>query len=311
MKTRIRKYCNGSILLGLILILSCSSDDYRTGFLAIKEFPDRQEDFSMWQLDQFHGEVQMGYILRTDDGNIIVVDGGLGQFSGIIEKYISKLGKHVHTWLITHPHKDHAGVLMETIKKKKIKIDRIIHSELNLELVEKYEPQALEFIKEYQDILSASGILVIDAKLGDNYMLGKGVELNILGVRNETILINMVNNSSLVFKIKSSSKSVLFLGDLGVQGGNTVLSNFSVEQVKSDYVQMAHHGQDGVDKSFYEAVSPQYAMWPTPGWLWENNLEGKGFNSGTWKTLSVRDWMQDLKITRNYVAGLEGTIQLD
>ena len=200
---------------------------------------------------------------------------------------------------------------METIRKKKIKIDRIIHSDLKLELVEKYEPQTLEFIKEYQDILSASGILVIDAKLGDNYMLGKGVELNILGVRNETILINMVNNSSLVFKIKSSSKSVLFLGDLGVQGGNTVLSNFSVEQVKSDYVQMAHHGQDGVDKSFYEAVSPQYAMWPTPGWLWENNLEGKGFNSGTWKTLSVRDWMQDLKITRNYVAGLEGTIQLD
>jgi hypothetical protein len=74
---------------------------------------------------------------------------------------------------------------------------------------------------------------------------------------------------------------------------------------------MAHHGQAGVNRSFYEAVDAHFALWPTPKWLWNNQLAGKDVNSGTWKTLEVRQWMVELGIKKSYVSGLDGTIQID
>ena len=43
----------------------------------------------------------------------------------------------------------------------------------------------------------------------------------------------------------------------------------------------------------------------------ENNIEAKGFNSGPWKTLIVKNWMDELRIAKNIVAGIEGTSQID
>jgi hypothetical protein len=77
------------------------------------------------------------------------------------------------------------------------------------------------------------------------------------------------------------------------------------------YVQMAHHGQAGVSREFYAAVQPRFAFWPTPLWLWDNNFGLRGPNTGTWKTLTVREWMKELGVEHNYVAGIEGTVQID
>jgi hypothetical protein len=141
--------------------------------------------------------------------------------------------------------------------------------------------------------------------------LDAGVKLSVLGVENPNILVNHINNSSLVFKIESNSKSVLFTGDLGVEGGNRILDRTEIEKLRSTHVQMSHHGQDGVSQQFYQTVLPKVALWPTPKWLWENDLEARGYNSGPWKTLIVRSWMDQLNIAEHIVAGIEGTTQID
>ncbi len=110
-----------------------------------------------------------------------------------------------------------------------------------------------------------------------------------------------VNNSSAVWRVDGGGKSVLFLGDLGVEGGKKLLAGPSRSRLEADYVQMAHHGQQGVSEEFYKAVKPKCCLWPTPGWLWEND-RGKGRNSGPWKTLEVRAWMEKLNVQKHYVA---------
>ena len=102
-------------------------------------------------------------------------------------------------------------------------------------------------------------------------------------------------------RLSGQRKSVLFTGDLGVEGGEKLLGGPYRDRLKSDYVQMAHHGQNGVTEAFYIAVSPKYCLWPTPGWLW-NNDSGSGVNSGQWKTLEVRQWMRKLNVRKHYVA---------
>jgi beta-lactamase superfamily II metal-dependent hydrolase len=276
----------------------------------MKSFPDRKEDFSMWQLNAFDQHVQMGYIIRTDNGKIVVIDGGGIEQAHYLERILKMLGGNVDSWIITHPHYDHSGAFLKLIESNSINIKRLYHSELNNSWVNMVEPDFANKHRRYKEIVASSNIPVEDLTAGEELMLDMGVKLICLGAKNEDIKENAVNNSSLVFKIVSLKKSILFLGDLGVKGGEKLLKSIKKDEIKADYVQMAHHGQHGVDENVYKAISPNYALWPTPSWLWFND-NGNGGNSGNWKTLEVRKWMQALNIKENYVSGLDGTIQID
>ena len=95
-------------------------------------------------------------------------------------------------------------------------------------------------------------------------------------------------------------QSILFLGDLGVEGGRRVMEKVSADKLKADYLQMAHHGQNGVDRAFYERVNPTVCLWPTPDWLWNNN-QGKGDDTGPYNTISTRAWVHEMGVKQHHV----------
>ena len=298
-----------TLMVAFTLIYCSKTEDYEP--LSIQIQHNRQQDFSLWQLGAFFEEVQMGYLLRTDEGNIIVIDGGGTASAPILQSYLKQLGGRVHTWIITHPHTDHMNALLEILNDKAIGIDRILHVALEDAWVLENEKVNYDTYKRYVNVLEISNVPKIDVVQGDRFMLGDGINLEVLGTGNPDIAVNAINNSSMAFKISSKSKSVLFLGDLGELGGNALLNSKAIDILKSDYVQMAHHGQRGVSKEFYAAVNAKYALWPTPKWLWNNQLAGKAEGTGTWKTMEVRAWMNELNIQKNYVSGLIGTVQID
>lgn len=88
-----------------------------------------------------------------------------------------------------------------------------------------------------------------------------------------------------------------------------MLKSKYAEQLPSDYVQMAHHGQRGVSELFYRCVKPSGCFWPTPDWLWANDA-GKGYDTGPWETVRVREWMHNLNVQHHYVMAT-GLQQID
>ena len=54
-------------------------------------------------------------IMKCDDKNI-VVDGGTKEDSNNLQQYIKDAGGTVNAWFITHPHKDHAGAIIDIIE---------------------------------------------------------------------------------------------------------------------------------------------------------------------------------------------------
>ena len=100
------------------------------------------------------------------------------------------------------------------------------------------------------------------------------------------------------FFVKFPQRKVLFLEDLAVEGGRRLVADYGA-RLQCDIVQMAHHGQDGVERAFYEVVRPKICLYNAPDWLWDCDNDG-GKGSGQWKTLETRRWMEELGAQANY-----------
>lgn len=81
-----------------------------------------------------------------------------------------------------------------------------------------------------------------------------------------------VNSTSVVLKMIYGGHTVLFLGDAANDTGNKLLRAYSDEELKCEYVQLAHHGQWGPNQKFYDRIGApdSIRLWPTPIWVWDN-----------------------------------------
>lgn len=270
---------------------------------------ESKESCTVWQLpNQTHVQM-MSYVIQTAKGKLIVIDGGVSGDAPYLADFLRTRGGHVAIWFLTHPHRDHVHAPARILKEyPEVTVDTFAGSFCAAEWIRR-EGTAREY-QDYVDFMDAFGEAErgIEAfKVGDCVDID-GVSIEVLGVRNPEITENPINNSSLVLRISDSSKSMLFLSDLGEEAGEKLLANTPAEKLQCDYVQMSHHGQQGVNEAFYRVVDPKYCLWPTPDWLWDND-DGNGPDSGPWKTLEVRKWMDDLSVEAHLV-GFEGLIEI-
>lgn len=237
-------------------------------------------------------------VIKTAQGGLVVVDGGWEGDSERLAHTIRANGGRVKAWLITHPHADHAGALGMLLRDGAlgIVIEKIYCSLADPQWYQDHgmgDPGiADELLAEFQRLPAGT------VENG----IGKGTEIATddvtITVMNDRGVypVNSVNNSCIVYKMRIQGKSILFLGDLGREAGEQLLRDAGADGLKSDIVQMAHHGQGGVGRDVYAAIAPETCLWATPEWLW-NNDSGAGYDSGPWKTLKTRAWMEELGVT--------------
>jgi len=262
------------------------------------------KSYTLWQLPPRTHTQNMAYVVRTHDGKVIVIDGGNAGDAEYLKGFLAPLGNNVDAWFISHPHPDHVDALTVILNDLgQLEIDKIYGSMPSLDWVAEHEPKPASHIttvRNFYQAVKKQAQTVHELQLGQTLQFG-GLQIQVLGIKNPEITENAINNSSIVLRFSDKHKSVLFTGDLGVQAGQKLMKTKYAAQLKSDYVQMAHHGQAGVDRDFYEAVAAKACLWPTPVWLW-NNDKGTGKGSGPWSTLTVRQWMDELGIKKHYVS---------
>ncbi|RLD12203.1 MAG: hypothetical protein DRI44_01435 [Chlamydiae bacterium] len=265
--------------------------------------------FSLWQLPTEKDSIILSYVIKTDKGKLIVIDGGWLDDGEFLKNFLKAHGGHIQSWFLTHCHDDHIGALSWILTNKAdIVIDNIYAAFPPLDWIKTNSPGTVSTVEIFQAALTNAGRATITPHAGDTFDIDD-VHIEILNDYDLAITRNCINNSSILIKISDPSKSVLFLGDFGKIGGTNLLTNIDREKLKADYVQMAHHGQNGVGKTFYKIINPKYCLWPTPSWLWDNDI-GRGFNSGIWRTIEVRKWMKELNVISNYVASFTSSPQL-
>lgn len=261
-----------------------------------------QNTVTLTQLAGQSSRQMMGYLLRTKNGKLIVIDGGTKEDAIQLLEQIQENGGKVDAWFLTHAHDDHVGAFTQIINTTNtIEIGNIYVSTNDLTWYEEQEPLRAEFTKEFLQTLDRKDLKekVIQPSLNQKIEID-GIQVEILGIKNPEITENAGNEQSMVIKFKVGNKSILILGDTGIKSSEKLIKT-QRKKLKSDIVQMAHHGQAGATKQLYQMIQPTICLWPTPEWLWNNDV-GKGKGMGPWKTLETRTWMEELKVKKNYVA---------
>ena len=264
--------------------------------------------WSMYMYTNRTTDIMLSTLFRSPSGKLVMIDGGWGADGEFLLGELRRFGGVVDTWYLTHAHGDHYRALGEILKigsrgrSPSLKIGRVIHDFLPLDFIAETERGCVPHVKEFLADLAKSGVKVERPAPGKVYRFGEGLTFECLNGYDLSMRRDAVNNSSICYRVENGDKSILVTGDIAGDMGDRLLKTLPPEKLKADVCFLSHHGQAGAKKSFYAAVKPEICIWPTPQWLWDNDLGAvNGPGSGPFLTNYTKCWMQDLGVKRQFL----------
>ena len=229
----------------------------------------------------------MQYAIRLSDGKFILIDGGVDHDAdrARLYRYLCERAEGerpvIAAWLFTHGHYDHVALAAHfmTEYRDAVTIERILY---NIPAGDfngydaggvdgEYEEKWFEAVKLHPNAL------LHEVKTGEIFSFsGATVEVITSAEDRYPDPPTNRNQTSAVFKLTfESGRSFLVLGDaMGERLVNLIDPAFPVfcpeEKLKSDILQVAHHGlacaaaeQYEAVRELYRRIAPSVAFWPT------------------------------------------------
>lgn len=217
----------------------------------------------------------MSYIFRLSDGRFLLIDGGWNT-PGIAERLVADLyrlsgGKkpEIAAWIFTHAHVDHIGAFFDVSAQfaDRVTLDAVIYSfPGESRLAEMGDWFVEPFVRNFDKTIAAFGdVTVYKARTGQRYHFA-GLDLEILFTFEDYKMprpLQNFNDTSLVFRIRTEGQTWMFLGDVAESGAPILAARYG-SLLKSDIVQVAHHGYPGGTDELYDLIAAPIVLWPAP-----------------------------------------------
>lgn len=283
----------------LVLEADKKQDDKmdKFGYQLVKEekgyliYKDMLTD-GTWMITEYAsvtGNQSMFYTIVSEDGKLIIVDGGWDMDEELVRSVVASHGNTVDVWIGSHFHGDHIGALTKILANPSgITINEVWRPEMD-------ESTYSSFAQYWDSVELCNEFLALTDGMDNVKKLNAGDELEIDNLKikvfsafdKEKEYTYDGNNCGLVFKVSGNTESMLFCCDGG--GGTIVadIKNTYGEQVKADYIQMGHHGNGGFPKEFYELVNPKVAFFDAPDALFNDT-------TGQYTSRDNRKIMEDI-----------------
>ena len=235
------------------------------------------------------GDMGTSIVIQLEDGSFVLIDGGRGntnyqEDSTALWNFLSSKApageKPRITWLVTHIHTDHRALFQKFIPTYKDKI--------NLELLVWNMPDFNEIHANYApdwqegDNKPASNYAapvntltelvktnfpntpIYTCHSGEKLYL-PGCEIEILTCHEDYYLNNFrwINDTSLACRVTMQGKTMMVFGDATHSVSNTILTPAYGNYIKSDILQVTHHGNGEGTLATYKAVDPDICLWTT------------------------------------------------
>ena len=197
-------------------------------------------------------------LIQTPEYHNILIDAGPD--SRAVDQLGKQLGffdKTIDLFILTHPHCDHYGGVLDVMQKYEIK-------KVLLTGVSTKDPVYLSFL----DMTKAKGIKLIFIQNHQDMQIGPNLYLDILYPFKDQGLVGQdthnKNNTSIVARLISRTELgwgslVMLTGDAEIEEEKEIL--LSGQDVTSDVLKVGHHGsRTATSDVFLTAVSPSKAV---------------------------------------------------
>lgn len=220
-------------------------------------------------------EMGEGYIVRLPDGRFIIQDGGYEGDDRVYNTLRELVGNEeivIAAWFISHPHADHYPAFTDFIKKHSsdsdVTVERVIHNYGHIDMLTtsaKYvDPIPVADVLAFYDTLKnyAPDIPVFKAHTGQLISFGSAT-VEILYTVEDIIPepITNPNDSSMVIRIKIGEDSLILLNDTCYASG-PIIHDLWGAYLKTDIVQIAHHGMWPSVESIYHDIAGEVVLVP-------------------------------------------------
>lgn len=250
----------------------------------------------------------MGVIIKTKSNKIIVIDGGHEEETDRFIKILCEItGEEVPTvdgWLFSHLHSDHFGVYCKMCEQEKYRGKVNIKNVYCNFLGEDYNKTKLDLGTPIS--VFADEILNSDKTLGAKINIVKegdilsfdDINFEVLHVPNPAYQKDMnINDTSVVYKMTcEEGQSVMFLGDAECVCDKDLIEN-KAEKLKSDIVQVGHHGCGSVSPLCYKMIGAWASIWTIGERFWYGD-SGDGINTYTPGVERYRIWLNEVGIKK-------------
>jgi len=248
LKRDLRKIFNNTVLVVLLLAAVAI-------FLALVSRPDRL--LHVYFCDVGQGDA---ILIKTPQNHQILVDGGPDK--RVLNCLSKALPFYDHTLdlvVLTHPHADHVGGLVEVLRTYQVK-----------NIIFWHNPYKSADYQEFVDLIRQRRIQNFTVVGGDILALDQqtraevwyplsGEELGLLGTPIDPYDGEDVNDSSIVFRLVCGKFEALLTGDAPEMVQKLLLRQGIVSE--ADILKVAHHGaKDGSDEGFLKKANPELAI---------------------------------------------------
>ncbi|MBQ8408833.1 MAG: hypothetical protein IJY39_08220 [Clostridia bacterium] len=208
----------------------------------------------------------MGYFIRLADGSFIIFDGG--HYEDTDDSYAllcrlngSEENIRIRAWFITHSHGDHFRMFSQFSKDyaDKVQLDTLYYCAVVDE--PNRDPYLNGTVKT--DLARFEGAKAVQIHTGMAFDFAD-VRVEILCSPDQVyknVETDDFNESSVVSRVISEEGSIIINGDIGVNGCSFMMDCYG-EALKSDMVQMAHHGLETSPVAYYDLISPSTVFIP-------------------------------------------------
>lgn len=225
-------------------------------------------------LGQSNSRIGLGILYRLPDGRFVVFDGGDNYNKDIVYNAMKAQSVDgsikVAAWFLSHAHGDHHDAFMEFVNKHgNITIENIVFNyaskQAYLNMTKTDENTSNDSMTTVRNFISSKlpNAKIIKAHAGQIFYFG-GCPFEILYTHEDFAPTNFeyLNDSSLIVRATVSGKKILMLADATYTIGAVLVSTYG-EYLKSDMVQLAHHGQYASYYRVYDYAKADVLFWPS------------------------------------------------
>lgn len=232
----------------------------------------------------------MGFIWTLEDGSYLIMDGGYEHDSQRIYNYLVDNNKRpdgkvvIHAWYISHGHGDHyyAFTRFAADHANDVTLEYVIASAA----VADEDPLDSNLTT---NLAKFSGAKLVRPHTGETYQM-PGLTMDILYTCEDLYVAGTAlspgNNESILSRITVGGQTVLFPGDGSDAACNKQVAMYGSE-LKSDFLQMNHHGISGATPAYFDNVKPSYVLWTSSQFATDLRAAGTTYQIGGSATLNA------------------------